>query len=269
MALTHHRLTANGIGQHCVTAGSGPAVVLLHGFPEFWYEWRHQIPALARRHTVIAPDLRGYGYTDKPDDGYDKATMANDVRQLCRALGHERAAVVGRDRGARVALRLARDHPGFVDRLVLLGDGLGTDVSAERMTATPDQAQRRFVFAGAPGATGWTLSDIAEYVRAYRQPGAALGACHDHRADGPPPGGGPGSARDGAGPSPSCPVLALRTADAPDPDALTDRLLRFLAPGGGGLRDAAPWGGPLRDAAPGSGPLRDAAPGSGALRDTA
>lgn len=225
LEVTHHRLTANGLAQHCVTAGAGPAVVLLHGFPEFWYAWRQQIPELARSRTVIAPDLRGYGYTAKPDGGYDKATMANDVRALCRALGHERAAVVGRDRGARVALRLARDHPDFVDRLALVDDELGVR-PAERMAGTPDQAQRRFLFTGTPLASRWPLSDIAEYVRAYRQPGAAQGACHDHRADGPAADGS-GPARDGAAPLP-CPVLVLGPAEVADPDLLTAHLLAFL-----------------------------------------
>jgi pimeloyl-ACP methyl ester carboxylesterase len=79
MEIRHHTVHANGIRQHYLDAGQGPPVVLLHGFPETNYAWRHQIPALATRYRVIAPDLRGYGETDKPASGYDKRTMALDL----------------------------------------------------------------------------------------------------------------------------------------------------------------------------------------------
>jgi haloacetate dehalogenase len=100
-------IRANGIRQHHLEAGSGPPVVLLHGFPETSYAWRHQIPVLARRYRVIAPDSRGYGDTEKPASGYDKRTMANDLRELMKGLGIRKIALVGHDRGARVATRFA------------------------------------------------------------------------------------------------------------------------------------------------------------------
>jgi pimeloyl-ACP methyl ester carboxylesterase len=105
--ITHHTIRANGIRQHYREAGSGPPVVLLHGFPETGYAWRHQIPALGPRYRVIAPDLRGYGETDKPASGYDKRTMAQDLVALLDGLGIDRIALVGHDRGARVASRFA------------------------------------------------------------------------------------------------------------------------------------------------------------------
>ncbi|MGI3779834.1 MAG: alpha/beta fold hydrolase [Janthinobacterium lividum] len=111
----HHTAVLNGIRQHWVSAGDGPPVYLLHGFPETWFGWRKQIAVLAEHHTVVAPDLRGYGATDKPASGYDKRTMAADVVALMDHLGHPRAAVVGHDRGARVATRLVKDHPDRVD----------------------------------------------------------------------------------------------------------------------------------------------------------
>jgi len=80
--VTHHTARLNGITQHWVIAGDGPPVYLLHGFPETWFAWRKQIPVLAERYTVIAPDLRGYGGTEKPHSGYDKRTMANDLAAL-------------------------------------------------------------------------------------------------------------------------------------------------------------------------------------------
>src|ERR1700722_20950324 len=99
--VTHHTARLNGITQHWVISGDGPPVYLLHGFPETWFAWRKQIPVLAERYTVIAPDLRGYGDTEKPAFGYDKRTMAKDLAALMDHLGHKRAPVVGRDRGAR------------------------------------------------------------------------------------------------------------------------------------------------------------------------
>jgi haloacetate dehalogenase len=84
---------ANGIRQHYLEAGDGPPVVLLHGFPETSYAWRYQIPQLAKKCRVIAPDLRGYGETDKPLSGYDKRTMAMDLRELIRALNLPRIAL--------------------------------------------------------------------------------------------------------------------------------------------------------------------------------
>lgn len=84
--IAHQRVVANGIKQHYVEAGSGPPVVLLHGFPETWYAWRHQIPALEQRYRLIVPDLRGYGATEKPAAGYDERTTANEwSTQRCSA----------------------------------------------------------------------------------------------------------------------------------------------------------------------------------------
>src|SRR5687768_1052044 len=90
-------------------AGDGPLLFLLHGWPQTSYCWRLVMPELARSHTVIAPDLRGYGGSDKPPGGYDKRTLATDMSGLMRALGFEVADVVGHDRGARVAHRWALD----------------------------------------------------------------------------------------------------------------------------------------------------------------
>ncbi|MEU4383584.1 alpha/beta fold hydrolase [Micromonospora echinofusca] len=105
-------------------AGSGSPVVLLHGFPQTHLMWRHVAADLAADHTVICPDLRGYGDSDKPADtdgtAYSKRTMAADVVALARALGHERFALAGHDRGALVAVRAGLDHPGTVTHLAAL-----------------------------------------------------------------------------------------------------------------------------------------------------
>jgi haloacetate dehalogenase len=107
------------------TAGNGPAVLLLHGFPQTHYCWRRIVPILARRHTVVAPDLRGYGATSAPPggsegQGYTKREMAEDLIELIELLGIARTAVVGHDRGGRVAYRMALDHPSRVERLAVL-----------------------------------------------------------------------------------------------------------------------------------------------------
>ena len=107
-SLTHHTATVNAIDMHYVEAGEGPPILLLHGFPETWYAWRHQIPVLAEHYRVIVPDLRGYGDTAKPASGYDKKTMARDILELMRHLGIKRAPIIGHDRGARVATRTTR-----------------------------------------------------------------------------------------------------------------------------------------------------------------
>lgn len=119
---THRTVSANGTRLHVAEAGSGPLVVLLHGFPQFWWTWHRQLPALAAAGWhVVAPDLRGYGASDKPPRGYDVPTLAADVAGLVRALGHRDAAVIGHDWGGFVAAWLATVNPDVVRRLALLG----------------------------------------------------------------------------------------------------------------------------------------------------
>jgi pimeloyl-ACP methyl ester carboxylesterase len=111
---------ADGVALNVATGGSGSPVVLLHGFPQTHLMWRHVAVDLAAEHTVICPDLRGHGASDKPaDDGrtYAKRTMAADVVAVARALGHDRFALVGHDRGALVAVRAGLDHPEVVTHL--------------------------------------------------------------------------------------------------------------------------------------------------------
>lgn len=111
---------ANGIRLNTWTGGDGPALVLLHGYPQTAQMWRKVTPALAKQFSIVCPDLRGYGDSDKPRDGFDKRTMAKDIAELMRELGHDHYMVVGHDRGARVGHRLALDHGDAVSRLVVL-----------------------------------------------------------------------------------------------------------------------------------------------------
>jgi pimeloyl-ACP methyl ester carboxylesterase len=121
--LTHHYATVNGIRMHWAEQGRGPLVVLLHGFPEFWYSWRHQMPALAAAgFRVVAPDQRGYNLTEKPRGiaAYGMDHLVADVAALIRELGEERAAIVGHDWGGGVAWSFAARHPEMARRLAVL-----------------------------------------------------------------------------------------------------------------------------------------------------
>lgn len=117
----HRFVDANGVRFHVTEMGTGPLIVLLHGFPEFWWTWRHQIPALAEAgYRAAAVDLRGYGASDKPPRGYDAYTMASDVIGLIRAMGERDAVVVGHDLGGLLGFAAAGFHPRSVRRLVVL-----------------------------------------------------------------------------------------------------------------------------------------------------
>ncbi len=115
---------ADGVALNVAVGGSGSPVVLLHGFPQTHLMWRHVAADLAADHTVICPDLRGYGASDKPAETdpstYAKRTMAADIVALARRLGHDRFALAGHDRGALVAIRAALDHPAAVTHLASL-----------------------------------------------------------------------------------------------------------------------------------------------------
>ncbi len=117
----HRDIITNGIRMHYVTQGSGPLVVLLHGFPEFWYSWRYQIPFLAEHgYTVVAPDLRGYNDTDKPRNGYDVPTLLRDIAGLIRGLGQDQAIIVGHDWGGGLAWQFAIHYPYMTSRLIVI-----------------------------------------------------------------------------------------------------------------------------------------------------
>jgi pimeloyl-ACP methyl ester carboxylesterase len=111
---------ANGIRMHYLAGGKGDPVILLHGYAENSHMWRPLMAELAKDHAVIAPDLRGFGQSSKADHGYDKRTMAQDVRALVTTLGHRRAKIVGHDIGLMVAYAYAAQYPAEVERIALL-----------------------------------------------------------------------------------------------------------------------------------------------------
>lgn len=117
----HYRDDVNGITMHYVMGGNGDAIVLLHGWPQTWFEWREVMPILAKNNfTVIVPDLRGLGDTSKPATGYDGNTSASDIYELVSGLGFNTAYVVGHDIGAQTAYSYASSHPSNVSKLVVI-----------------------------------------------------------------------------------------------------------------------------------------------------
>jgi pimeloyl-ACP methyl ester carboxylesterase len=115
---TSRTVATSDVTLHAVVGGDGPPLLLLPGWPQFWYSWREAMPALAEHFTVIAPDLRGMGNSDKPATGYDAGTLADDVAELMTGLGYDRFAVVGYDLGMLVGYALAASHRDRVTHLV-------------------------------------------------------------------------------------------------------------------------------------------------------
>src|SRR5262245_14532696 len=201
--VSHHFADLGEVLMHYVTAGAGPPVVLLHGWPQTWWEWRHVIPGLAEKYTVIAPDLRGLGDSSRPLAGYDKKTVANDVWLLVsERLGHKSFFLVGHDWGGPTAFALAAAHPQAVRRLVILDvviPGSGGDFSEagqrwhHQFHMTPDlpealtEGRERIylswfyrTFAYRPDAI--TPADLDEYARTYSQPGGMRAGFAYYRA---------------------------------------------------------------------------------------
>src|SRR5919107_5996895 len=115
VTFSHHMASVNGIQLHYVICGQGYPIVLLHGFPQSWYEWRHIMPALAKNYTVVVPDLRGFGDSSKPLTGYDGKTTAEDIYQLVSQLGfNQPILLVAHDVGSQTAYSFAAAHPDKV-----------------------------------------------------------------------------------------------------------------------------------------------------------
>ncbi|MCH2492393.1 MAG: alpha/beta hydrolase [Gammaproteobacteria bacterium] len=203
-AFTHHFANLTDLKMHYVTCGEGPALVLLHGFPQTWYEWRHIMPALSEHYRVIAPDLRGLGDSTRPFAGYDKRTVAGDIWQLVHGhLGYQQFFLVGHDWGGPTAFSLAAQHRDAVEKLCILdvaipGDGNpdisqggkrwhhhfhGTPDLPEALVAGRERLYISWFFANyghRPDAIA--EDDINEYARTYSQPGAMRAGFNYYRA---------------------------------------------------------------------------------------
>ena len=207
--LKHRYADLGDMRLHYVEAGEGPLVLLLHGFPQFWYEWRHQIPALVEAgFRVVAPDMRGYNLSDKPPGvgAYRVQVLARDVERLILACGEQTAAVVGHDWGAIVAWFAAMRYPERVGRLAILNvphparflDGLLSPQQLLRSSYVfffqipwlPEEVIRagnftllRSVLRRDPVRPGaLTAEDIERYTEAMARPGVLTATLNYYRA---------------------------------------------------------------------------------------
>ncbi len=208
---TAQRLVVDGVGIHAVVGGSGPPLLLLHGYPQSHVIWHRVAPALAARFTVVATDLRGYGRSDKPaslpdHSTYSKRAMALDQVAVMRHLGFSRFGICGHDRGARVAHRLALDHPDTVTRLMLLDvsptlamyEQTSMDFACSywwwfwliqsapfpetMVAAAPEVFLRKKIGWGHAGLTPFTDETYAAYLSHVSNPATMHAMCEDYRA---------------------------------------------------------------------------------------
>ncbi len=188
--VTDHYADSNSVKIHYVSTGKGPLVVFIHGFPDFWYSWRHQMAGLQDRFRVVAMDQRGYNLSDKPAgaENYDITLLVGDVAAVIRDAGAASATVVGHDWGGAVAWQFAFAHPEMTDRLVILNlphpRGLAREMATNPQQRANSGYARRFqqgsandpdiLFGGpmtAENLAGWVTDEAARarYVEAFRR----------------------------------------------------------------------------------------------------
>lgn len=203
--MTQRVIAANGIRINSWIGGKGPPLVLLHGYPQTAQMWRKVAPQLLGDYTVVCPDLRGYGDSDKPRDGYDKKSTARDIHQVMQAFGHTSYFAVGHDRGARVAHRMALDYPQAVQKLTVL-DIVPThtlfartdrhlaaaywhwfyfqapDLPEIMINAAPDVFLRHMLRSLTFHQGAIEEPIFLEYLRAFKLPGTIRAGLEDYRA---------------------------------------------------------------------------------------
>ena len=205
--MQHDYIQTNGIKLHYVTQGEGPLMLFLHGFPEFWYSWRHQIEAFSKSYKVVAIDMRGYNNSDKPKDksAYALSELVKDVEGVIRGLGYERCVLVGHDWGGAIAWAFAYAHPQLLDQLIVLN--LPHPAKFSQGLRTPRQLLRSWYIAlfqlpllpewllqanhyaairsalknQAVNPDAFTEEDLDAYVAAAAKPGALSGMLSYYR----------------------------------------------------------------------------------------
>ncbi len=225
---------SNGVKIHFVTAGEGPLLVLIHGFPDYWYTWREQIPALTEHFKVVAIDQRGYNKSDQPEgvDNYKISKLVGDVAAVVKHFGEEQAVIVGHDWGGMVAWSCAMSMPQMVDRLIILNLPHPTGLQRE-LANNPDQQkaseyarnfQKEAAAAAltAEGLTFWVKDKQArpQYVEAFQR-SSFEGMLNYYKANYPRE---PYEVPTGSLPKVKCPVLMIHGLDdtALLPGALND-----------------------------------------------
>jgi pimeloyl-ACP methyl ester carboxylesterase len=242
--IAHSYADVNGVRLHYARAGSGPLMVFLHGFPEFWYEWKYQLAEFSRDHTVVAPDMRGYNLSSKPTElaAYQMPQLVEDVRalsaELLKTTGGTKFTLVAHDWGGVVAWVFAALHPELLDRLVIVnaphptifGRLLREDASQQqasqymlmfrgpqaetRLSENNYESLTKMVLAD--GIRNGTVSDAdqKEYLAAWSQPGALTGGLNYYRASGVGPAtASPAASTGAASPEaapPATPPLVVR-----------------------------------------------------------
>jgi pimeloyl-ACP methyl ester carboxylesterase len=203
----HEYITTNGIKLHYVTQGEGPLMLMLHGFPEFWYSWRHQIPEFAAYYKVVAVDLRGYNESDKPKEqsAYRMNEFVKDVKGVIQGLGYEKCVLVGHDWGGAIAWNFAYEYPAMVEQLIILNlphpakfaQGFRTlqqllrssyiflfqlPLIPELLIKSGDYQPIEMAFKGmAINKTAFTKADIDAYKNAAAKPGALTAMLNYYR----------------------------------------------------------------------------------------
>ena len=216
--LSHDYAEVNGVRLHYAHRGQGPLILFLHGFPQCWYQFRHQLAELSQDHLVVAPDVRGYNLSAKPQDvhAYLTCTLVEDIRQLVVRLGYEQFVLVGHDVGGAVAWSFALHHPEMLSALAIL-DTPHPVLFDEALRHDPEQqeASAYMLAARAPDAAGvFSVDDFRVlresldhpfidqetldcYVQSWREPGAMAAALRWFHAEGqgpPAPDGTPAAA---------------------------------------------------------------------------
>lgn len=210
---------SDGVKIHCVTRGEGPLLVMIHGFPDYWYTWRRQMPALSESFQVVAMDQRGFNRSDQPEGvgEYAMEKLVGDVRAVIRHFGREKAVVVGHDWGGAVAWAFAMAHPEMTERLIVLN--LPHPNGLQRELATNPEQQRNSAYARQfqkPGAAsqltpeglaGWITDGAARpnYLAAFRR-SSFVGMLNFYKANYPRE---PYVLPATEGPKVKCPVLLI------------------------------------------------------------
>jgi epoxide hydrolase 4 len=251
--------SVNGIRLHYVESGSGPLIIFLHGFPEFWYEWKDQLAEFGKDHHAVAPDMRGYNLSEKPAnlDAYEMKNLVEDIRALADHLGYKKFVLVAHDWGGGVAWSFAIAHPEYLDKLVIVNCPHPAILARELANNPAQQKASQYMLmfrspqaeqilsannyaALVEGVLGdglkagvFTEADKEAYITAWSQPGALTGGLNYYRAAklGPPEGGAPATSLTADAPSQIVKVPTLVIWGEKDTALLTgnlDGLDRFV-----------------------------------------